>query len=93
MEFLKFTILNEKSDQQLGMEEQIILINRNHIVSIKPINILAAEGEVIKGFWIRNSNGKKYKATQIPQEIEIAFGTLGTNLPLDDDIEDSLTLN
>ena len=93
MEFLKFTILNEKADQQIGIDEQVILINKNHIVSIKPINILVAEGEVIKGYWIRNSNGKKYKATKIPNEIEASFGTLGVNLPLDDEIEDRISLN
>lgn len=73
MDFLKFTILNEKSDQQIGVEEQVILINKNHIVSIKPINILIGEGEVVKGHWIRNTNGKKYKATVIPAEIEAAL--------------------
>ena len=89
MEFLKFTILNEKADQQIGIEEQVILINRNHIVSIKPINILVSEGEVIKGFWIRNSNGKKYKATKVPMEIANEFGALNSNLPFDDEIEAS----
>lgn len=92
MEFLKFTILNEKADQQIGIEEQTILINRNHIVSIKPINILVSEGEVIKGYWIRNSNGKKYKATNVPMEIANEFGALNNNLPFDDEIETS-TLN
>ncbi len=85
MEFLKFTILNEKADQQIGVDEQVILINKNHIVSIKPINIMLTEGEVLKGYWIRNSNGKKYKATQIPSEIEAQFGTLNSNLPFDED--------
>ena len=93
MEFLKFTILNEKADQQIGVDEQTILINRNHIVSIKPINILVSEGEVIKGFWIRNSNGKKYKATQIPAEIEAALGTIGSQLPLEEDQDETPTYN
>jgi len=86
MDFLKFTILNEKADQQIGVDEQVILINKNHIVSIKPINIMLSEGEVLKGYWIRNSNGKKYKATQIPSEVEALLGTLNSNLPFEEEV-------
>lgn len=93
MEFLKFTILDEKADQQIGVKEQSILFNRNHIVSIKPINILASEGQVIKGFWIRTTNGKKYKATNIPADIGMQLGQLGTDLPTDEESTSSMPLN
>ena len=85
MEFLKFTILDEKADQQIGIKEQAILFNRNHIVSIKPINILITGGDVLKGYWIRTTNGKKYKATSIPADIGMQLGTLTVELPTDED--------
>lgn len=93
MEFLKFSIINEKADQQIGTEEHEILINRNHIVSIKPINIMVTEGEVLKGYWIRNSNGKKYKATKIPSELESSFSHHGSSSLLDEEIEETQPLN
>ncbi len=93
MEFLKFTILDEKSDQQLGVKEQAILFNRNHIVSIKPINILVSEGDVLKGYWIRTTNGKKYKATNIPADIAMQLGRLSAELPTDEESSSSMPLN
>lgn len=92
-EFMAFTILNEKSDQQIGMDEQAILFNINHIVSIKPINILLTEGNVVKGFWIRTTNGKKYRATKIPQDIEVQLGKLEGQLPMDDDFNQTSAFN
>ena len=92
MEFLKFTILDEKADQQIGVKEQAILFNRNHIVSIKPINILVSEGDVIKGYWIRTTNGKKYKATSIPADIGMQLGRLNAELPTDEE-SSSMPLN
>lgn len=93
MEFLKFTILDEKSEQQLGVKEQAILFNRNHIVSIKPINILVSEGEVLKGYWIRTTNGKKYKATSIPADIAMQLGRLNADLPTDEEPASAMPLN
>ncbi|MBT6324467.1 MAG: hypothetical protein HOJ35_00720 [Bdellovibrionales bacterium] len=65
---LQFHILTSNSDQKLDQEEQPILINIDHIVSIKPIKMVI-EHEVLSGYWIRTSNGKKYRATKIPSEL------------------------
>jgi len=73
MDLLKFYVLTGENDQQADLEEQLVVFNRNHIVSIKPIRILVGHN-VIEGFWIRLSNGKKYKATQVPDEIKKVFG-------------------
>jgi len=64
-----FTLIGDKDDQQHGGSEEFVLLNINQIVSIKPINIVI-DAEVIKGWWIRTSNGKKYRATKIPDEIK-----------------------
>lgn len=69
-----FKILHKDSDQTIDGVDYQSLINLEHIVSIKPINIMFQE-EVIKGYWIRLSNGKKYKATKIPAELEALFSS------------------
>lgn len=68
----KFTILTNNEAQQ-SQEVVNILINLSQIVSIKPIKMMLADREVIDGFWIRLTNGKKYKALQIPQELLSSF--------------------
>jgi len=64
----RFTIFHKDEAQRISMQIPIIL-NLNHIVSIKPIKMAAEDRKVIDGFWIRLSNGKKYKATSIPLSI------------------------
>jgi hypothetical protein len=49
-----------------------ILLNIAHIVSIKPINIVIS-GSVVKGYWVRLTNGKKYKIVDIPISIQDLF--------------------
>lgn len=69
MAFSKFTILNHNEGHQ--RDEMVkILINTDHIVSLKPIRISTDERKVIEGYWLRLSNGKKYKALQVPQELQ-----------------------
>lgn len=69
MAFSKFTILNHNEGHQ--RDEMVkILINTDHIVSLKPIRISTDERKVIEGYWIRLSNGKKYKALQVPQDLQ-----------------------
>ena len=69
MEFLKFTILDAKyGNGSRDTSETEMLINTAHIVSIKPIRISTPE-RLINGFWIRTTNGKKYKATEIPASL------------------------
>lgn len=69
MSLQKFTILNQNDSHQ--REEKInILINLDHIVSLKPIRMPTKDGQVIEGYWLRLSNGKKYKALQVPMQLQ-----------------------
>ncbi len=65
MLFLKFKILQTKEEHSVETNLVNILFNTNHIVSIKPIKIVL-DDSILNGFWIRLTNGKKYKATEIP---------------------------
>lgn len=85
MKFQKFNILNAKAGQEL--EEVEVLINLDHIVSIKPIRI-ARPDRLLNGFWIRTTNGKKYRASKIPDSLLNIIGEKyqGTvNISLDSD--------
>ena len=88
MEFRKFTILNPR-ETSAGNEEVEVLFNLAHIISIKPIRI-STPMSLRNGFWIRTTNGKKYKATKIPEELlkEIGEEYAGT-IPIahDSDID------
>lgn len=68
MKFQKFTILNPKTGQATSTEDQEVLFNLDHIVSIKPIRMSTTDG-LVNGFWIRTTNGKKYKAIKIPDQL------------------------
>ena len=72
MAFLKFKIIQSKEEHTLETNLVDILFNVNHVVSIKPIKIILGEN-IIDGYWIRLTNGKKYKATSIPSELKKAF--------------------
>jgi hypothetical protein len=72
MQFRKFTVFNSKASPQEA-EEVEVLFNLDHIVSIKPIRISRSD-KLINGFWIRTSNGKKYRASRIPDEILSVIG-------------------
>ena len=78
MEFFKFEILSSKEHQSLHQEKVELVVNRNHIVSLKPIKFIVNES-VINGYWLRLSNGKKYKAFSIPSEIAKAFNLDSVN--------------
>lgn len=69
---LKFHVLSSEEDQNLEGIDYPVLLNQDHIASVKKINIMF-KGNIINGFWIRMVNGKKYKATRIPTEIEDLF--------------------
>jgi hypothetical protein len=69
MNFKKFKVLSTNENHLQGSEEQTMLINLDHIISIKPIRINTAD-QLIDGYWIRTSNAKKYKATVIPAELD-----------------------
>ncbi|MCF8060231.1 MAG: hypothetical protein K9K67_13100 [Bacteriovoracaceae bacterium] len=69
----RFNVLNNENDQSLEGIDYSILLNLEQIVSVKTINIMY-RGNIIKGFWIRMVNGKKYKATRVPNEINMLLG-------------------
>ncbi len=68
MNFKKFNILTSKSANGSDMEEVEVLFNLDHIISIKPIRIVRPD-KLLNGFWIRTTNGKKYRASRIPEEL------------------------
>ena len=68
MSLVKFTILSTTANQSADYDEIPILMNLDHVVSIKPIRIVVKES-VLQGFWIRLSTGKKYKAVKIPEDL------------------------
>lgn len=85
MNFKKFRILSQKG--QNAEEEVEVLFNLDHIVSIKPIRIVSPE-KILNGFWIRTTNGKKYRCSTIPNELVALIGEKyqGTvNLSLESD--------
>ena len=63
-----FKILTD-SNQQMDFDVTPILINEDHLVSIKPIKMMIND-HLLDGFWIRTSNGKKYRAIEIPEEFK-----------------------
>lgn len=67
MKFEKFLILDAKGSAAEAQEIEI-LFNLDHIVSIKPIRISRTD-KLLNGFWIRTTNGKKYRASQIPDDL------------------------
>lgn len=67
MNFERFTIIKKQDFQEAGETRELILLNIDHIVSIKPIKIVLEE--VLDGYWIRMTNGKKYRATEIPSQV------------------------
>jgi hypothetical protein len=72
MKFQKFTIINSKTSPTEA-EEVEVLFNLDHIISIKPIRISRMD-KILNGFWIRTSNGKKYRASKIPSELVDVIG-------------------
>jgi hypothetical protein len=68
MKMQKFTILNPKESNE-GNQETDMLINLDHVVSVKPIRIIGRDN-IIQGHWLRLTNGKKYRAIRIPSELE-----------------------
>lgn len=86
MKFQKFKVLNART--AAGQEEeQEVLFNLDHIISIKPIRISRPD-RLINGFWIRTTNGKKYRASRIPDELLEIIGEQyqgAVNISLDSD--------
>ena len=90
MKNLKLFHILTNSDQQLEIEITPMVINLEHVVTIKPINIMMNE-DLVEGYWIRMSNGKKYRATSAPEEIKTllqgkATKTEGVNSSSEDSV-------
>ena len=68
MKFRKFSILDMKTTGSSQTEEIEVLFNLDHIISIKPIRISRPD-KLLNGFWIRTTNGKKYRASKIPDDL------------------------
>lgn len=73
MNFRKFRVLSSKDHTATEMEEVEVLFNLDHIISIKPIRISQPD-KLLNGFWIRTTNGKKYRASIIPDELLSIIG-------------------
>jgi hypothetical protein len=86
MRFRKFTILDNKVNGA-GASETEVLFNLDHIISIKPIRISRPD-KLLNGFWIRTTNGKKYRASKIPDDLVEIIGQKyqgAINITLDSD--------
>lgn len=70
MKFQKFNVLDTKGTQENEIE---VLFNLDHIISIKPIRISRPD-KLLNGFWIRTTNGKKYRASKIPDDLLAVIG-------------------
>lgn len=68
MKFRKFTVFNSKPTAGQDGDEVEVLFNLDHIISIKPIRISRSD-KLLNGFWIRTTNGKKYRASKIPDDL------------------------
>lgn len=87
MKFRKFSILDMRSSNAAETEEVEVLFNLDHIISIKPIRISRPD-KLLNGFWIRTTNGKKYRASKIPEDLLEVIGEKyqgAITIPLDSD--------
>ena len=91
MTLQKFKIITHNESQQTD-EKTNILLNTEHIVSIKPIKLTTVERQVIDGYWIRLSNGKKYKAIQIPEMIKTLFSEELPQITINEDSQHEISL-
>lgn len=69
----KFKIVSPKDGQSVDNIFETLLINTDHIVSLKPIRMVVDE-KLVLGFWIRTTNGKKYRAVDIPSSLKATLG-------------------
>lgn len=90
MNFSNFTILTY-NEAQRNYEKNSMLINLDQIVSIKPIKMSTENREVLDGYWLRLTNGKKYRALQIPAILENHFNQEVTDIRRSDDASPSFS--
>ena len=65
----RFKIVSPKDGQSVDSVFETLLINVDHIVSLKPIRMVVEE-KLVQGYWIRTTNGKKYRAVDIPTKLK-----------------------
>lgn len=70
----RFKIVSPKDGQSLDNVYETLLINTDHIVSLKPIRMVVDE-KLVMGYWIRTTNGKKYRAVEIPVSLASVLET------------------
>ena len=68
MNLQKFKIVSPRDVQSVDNVFETLLLNLDHIISVKPIKMVIQE-KVADGFWIRTTNGKKYRAIEVPRII------------------------
>ena len=68
MNLQKFKIVSPRDVQSVDNVFETLLLNLDQIISVKPIKMVI-EDKVANGYWIRTSNGKKYRAIEVPQVI------------------------
>lgn len=69
MALQKFKIVSPKDGQSVDNVFESLLINTDHIISLKPIRMVVEE-KLVMGYWIRTTNGKKYRAVEVPDQIK-----------------------
>lgn len=74
MSLERFKIVSPKDGQSVDNVFETLLINLDHIVSLKPIRMVVEE-KLVMGYWIRTTNGKKYRAVEIPESLKVTLGT------------------
>jgi regulator of extracellular matrix RemA (YlzA/DUF370 family) len=70
MPLQRFKIVSPKDGQSIDNVFETLLINIDHVVSMKPIRMVV-EDKLVKGYWIRTTNGKKYRAVEIPEALRL----------------------
>lgn len=70
----RFKIVSPKDGQSVDNIFETLLINTDHIVSLKPIKMVVDE-KLVLGYWIRTTNGKKYRAVGIPDSLKTLLGS------------------
>ena len=69
----RFKIVSPKDGQSVDNIFETLLINVDHIVSLKPIRMVVEE-KLVLGYWIRTTNGKKYRAVEVPRSLKLLLG-------------------
>ncbi len=94
----RFKIVSPKDGQSVDNIFETLLINTDHIVSLKPIKMVVDE-KLVLGYWIRTTNGKKYRAVDIPEKLKANLGSTESDISttvlnvLSDDLSQTELMN